>query len=168
MFCERASAILNRLIVVLVLLFSLATVCSAQRFNVKVVSISDGDTFTGLNSDNLQIKIRIYGIDAPEKKQAFGNKSKECLSSYIFGKTVTVDVQSQDSWGRYIAYVYTPDGRDVSLLMLQEGMAWHFVKYDNTSRYSSAEIDARRLKKGLWSDKYPVAPWDFRASNKHK
>lgn len=148
-------------------LFLLPFLCSAQRFTVKVVGISDGDTFTGLNSDNLQLKFRIYGIDAPEKKQAYGNRSKECLSSFIFGKTITVDVQSQDSWGRYIAYVYS-DGRDISLLMLQEGMAWHFVKYDNTAKYSAAEADAKRAKKGLWADKYPVAPWDFRSSNKHK
>ena len=86
--------------------------CSARRFSVKVVGISDGDTFTCINNDNLQLKIRIYGIDAPEKKQAFGNKSKEYLSSLIFGKAVIVNVQSQDSWGRHIAYVYTPNGND--------------------------------------------------------
>lgn len=142
--------------------------CSAQRFSVKVVGISDGDTFTCINNDNLQLKIRIYGIDAPEKKQAFGNKSKEYLSSLIFGKTVIVNVQSQDSWGRHIAYVYTPDGDDVSLLMLTAGMAWHFVKYDNTAAYSNAELDARKMKRGLWYDKAPLAPWDFRTQNKHR
>ena len=140
--------------------------CSAQRFSVKVVGISDGDTFTAINSDNLQLKIRIYGIDAPEKKQAYGNKSKEYLSSLIFGKNITIDVQSQDGWGRYIAYVYTPEGKDVSLLMLQAGMAWHFVKYDNTSSYELAENIARGSQRGLWSDKNPTAPWDFRSNNR--
>lgn len=140
----------------------------AQKFAVKVVAISDGDTFTGLNSDNLQLKFRIYGIDAPEKKQAFGNRSKEYLSSLIFGKTVTVDVQSQDGWGRQISYVYTPEGEDVSLIMIKEGMAWHFVKYDSTEKYSSAEAESRSAKKGLWIDNAPIAPWDYRAMNKNK
>jgi len=151
----------------ILILFLLPVLCLAQRFSVKVVGISDGDTFTCINNDNLQLKIRIYGIDAPEKKQAFGNKSKEYLSSLVFGKTITVDVQSLDSWGRHIAYVYTPAGEDVSLLMLKAGMAWHFVKYDNNTSYSAAESDAKKAKRGLWVDKDPVAPWDFRASNRH-
>ena len=156
---------MTKLLLLLLLLY-LPVLCNAQRFTVKVVAISDGDTFTGLNKDNLQLKFRIYGIDAPEKKQAFGNRSKECLSSFFFGKLVTVDVQSQDAWGRHIAYVYTPDGKDVSLLMLNEGMAWHFVKYDSSETYASAEENARLKKKGLWSDNNPIAPWIFRSQNK--
>ncbi len=152
---------------VLILIFTFLPLLSlAQRFTVKVVGISDGDTFTAINRDNLQIKFRIFGIDAPEKKQAFGNKSKEYLSFLIFMKTVTVDVQSRDGWGRYITYVYTPDGKDVSLLMIQAGMAWHFKKYDSNEKYSDAEIAARRDKKGLWYDVAPIAPWIFRKANK--
>ena len=83
------------------------TECLAQKFQVKVIKISDGDTFVGLNRDNLQIKFRIWGIDAPEKKQAFGTKAKDYLSALIFGDNIIVDVQKQDGWGRYIAYVYT-------------------------------------------------------------
>lgn len=149
-----------------IILLAFPVICLGQRFSVKVVAISDGDTFTGLNSDNLQLKFRIFGIDAPEKKQAFGNRAKEYLSSLIFSKEVTVDVQSQDGWGRYISYVYTPEGQDVSLLMLNEGMAWHFIKYDNTECYKRAEVSARNARKGLWSDNEPVAPWEFRALNK--
>ena len=73
------------LIVSLLLMLCISSL--AQRFQVKVVGVSDGDTFTAINRDNLQLKIRVYGIDAPEKKQAFGNKSKEALSNLIFGKT---------------------------------------------------------------------------------
>jgi len=153
----------------LILLLSLLPVlCSAQRFSVKVVGISDGDTFTCVNDDNLQLKIRINGIDAPEKKQAFGNKSKELLSSLIFGKRINIDVQSKDGYGRYIAYVYSPEGKDVALLMLHEGMAWHFTKYDNNKVYSDAENVARKAKRGLWSESSPIAPWDFRAQRKKK
>ncbi len=136
--------------------------CFAQKFQVKVVKISDGDTFVGLNRDNLQIKFRIWGIDAPEKKQAFGAKSKEYLSLLIFGKSIIVDVQGQDSWGRYLAYVYTPENKDVSYEMLRAGMAWHFVKYDDSESYRQAETEARNDKVGLWADPQRVAPWDFR------
>lgn len=133
-----------------------------QRFQVKVVGISDGDTFTAINRDNLQLKIRVYGIDAPEKKQAFGNKAKEALSSMIFGKRIFIDVQSQDKYGRYISYAFTPEGEDVSLLMITQGMAWHYKEYDSTEKYSLAEQTARKKKVGLWTDSSPVAPWIFR------
>jgi len=98
---------------------------------VTVVGISDGDTFTGLNSDNLQLKFRIHGIDAPEKKQAFGTKAREHLGSLIFKQNVTVDVNDRDRWGRYIARVATEDGRDVGKEMIQAGLAWHYKHFDN-------------------------------------
>jgi len=153
-------------VLIIFILLLIPVLCSAQKFSVKVIGISDGDTFTGINRDNLQIKFRIYGIDAPEKKQAYGTKSKEKLSSLIFGKSVTVNVQSQDSWGRYIAYVFTADGEDISLLMLQSGMAWHYKKYDNSEVYSSAERNAKFGERGLWADSSPLEPWRFRSESK--
>ena len=129
---------------------------------MKVVSITDGDTFTAINKDNLQLKIRVYGIDAPEKKQAYGSKSKDYLSSLIFGKNITIDVQSKDRYGRYVANVYSPDGKDVSLLMIHEGMAWHSTQYDNNRIYDEAQEVAKKAKRGLWADSSPVAPWEFR------
>lgn len=137
-------------------------VCEAQQFHVKVTRIVDGDTFVGINRDHLQIKFRIWGIDAPEKKQPFGTKSKEYLSSLIYGKEILVDVQKQDSWGRYLTYVYTPENKDVSLEMIKMGMAWHYVKYDNTNLYIEAEKKARMRKIGLWSDPNCIAPWEYR------
>lgn len=150
------------------ILLLLPVFCSAQLFSVKVVSISDGDTFTCINDDNLQLKIRINGIDAPEKSQAFGTKSKEYLSSLIFGKRINIDVHSKDGYGRYIASVYSPEGKDVALLMLHEGMAWHFTKYNDNKVYSDAENVARKAKRGLWSESLPIAPWDFRSLSKKK
>lgn len=153
-------------ILIVILLICHTNSVLAQKFQVKVVKISDGDTFTSINRDNLQLKFRVWGIDAPEKKQAFGTKSKEYLSSLIFGKTITVDVQKQDGWGRYIAYVYTPDDRDVSLEMINSGMAWQFIEYDNSEEYKKAEQQARKNKKGLWSDPHHIAPWEFRNNKK--
>ena len=150
------------LVFLIVLMVSLYCNVSAQTFQVKVVKISDGDTFTAINRDNLQLKFRIWGIDAPENKQAFGTKSKEYLSSLIFGKTITVDVQKQDGWGRYIAYVFTPENKDVGTEMLKAGMAWQFIEYDKSEEYKKAELHAKKSKKGLWSEPHHMAPWDFR------
>lgn len=153
-------------ILIIILLLCHANSALAQKFQVKVVKISDGDTFTAINRDNLQLKFRVWGIDAPEKKQAFGTKSKEHLSSLIFGKTITVDVQKQDGWGRYIAYVFTPDNKDVGTEMLTAGMAWQFIEYDQSEKYRAAELQARKSKKGLWSDSHRIAPWEFRKKKK--
>lgn len=130
--------------------------------SLKVTAVADGDTFTGLTAENEQVKVRIYAIDAPEKKQAFGTKAKECLSDLIFGKTVTIKQQSKDRYGRTVAWVYTPDGKDVSAEMLRAGMAWHYTQYSQSAEYAAIEQEARQARRGLWSDKKPVAPWEFR------
>ena len=154
---------MKRTILSLILFLSMAATAFGQRFPVTVVGITDGDTFTVINRDKLQLKIRIVGIDAPEKNQAFGNRAKQALSDLIYKKQIEIDVQYQEKWGRFAAKVYTADGRDVGLLMLQAGMAWHNVNYDKTPAYAAAEKSARAAKKGLWADKQPVAPWVFRS-----
>lgn len=70
--------------------------------------------------------------------------------------------KKQDGWGRYLTYVYTPDGKDVSLEMIKNGYAWHYIKYDSSKVYNTAEINARKHKIGLWVDPKPIAPWNFR------
>jgi endonuclease YncB( thermonuclease family) len=130
--------------------------------SMKVVAVGDGDTFTGLTSDNEQVKVRIYAIDAPESKQPFGTKSKQYLSNLIFGKTVEIKVQSQDRYGRTVAWVYTPDGKDVAAEMLRAGMAWHYKHYNKSAEYAQFEQEARKAKHGLWADENPVAPWNFK------
>lgn len=132
-------------------------------YYIKVVGVSDGDTFDGLTQDKIEIRFRIYGIDAPEKKQAFGTKSKQYLSDLIHGKKVGIRVQKKrDGYGRPVVWVYTPEGKDVGAEMLKAGMAWHFKGYDRSEEYANLEKSARGNKIGLWSDKNPVAPWDFR------
>jgi len=156
---------------ILLTLFFLST-CSpitGQKLNyeVKVIKIVDGDTFHGLTIDKKDIKFRIYGIDAPERKQAFANKSKQYLSDLIFGQIVVIKIQKKsDGYGRPIVWVYTPDGKDVSAEMLKAGMAWHFKKYDSTLDYAQYEAIARKARIGLWADNNPIAPWDYRRKKK--
>ena len=138
------------------------------EYCVKVVSITDGDTFRGLTKDNEEIKFRIYGIDAPENHQAFGKRSTQHLADLIFGKSVGIKVQSTDYFGRFVVWVYTPDGKDVGAEMLKAGMAWHFKKYDKSKEYASFENNARMERVGLWVDKNPIEPWNFRREKKKK
>ena len=141
-----------------------ACICENQLcdYCVKVVAITDGDTFKGLTDKNEEIKFRIHGIDAPEKKQAFGTKSKEYLSDLIFGKTVGIKEQSKDRYGRLVVWVYTTERKDVSAEMLKAGMAWHYKKYDDSRQYADFENEAREKKIGLWLDANPIEPWNFR------
>ena len=135
-------------------------------YTVKVIGISDGDTFKGLTDDNQQIRYRIYGIDAPEKKQAFGNRAKQYLADLIFGKRVGIKIQKKsDRYGRPIVWAYTPDGKDVGVEMLKAGMAWHYKQYDKSEEYAEFENYAKKKQIGLWQDKEPVPPWEYRKSH---
>lgn len=132
----------------------------------KVVGVSDGDTITVL-VDKKPIKIRLEGIDAPESKQSFGNRSKQALSDLVFGKVVIVKKTGEDRYGRSLGFV-SRDGIDINATMLQEGWAWHYKKYNRDSRLADLELQARAAKRGLWSESNPLAPWDFRDRQKPK
>ena len=127
----------------------------------KVVKVSDGDTVTILTSDKTQHKIRLNDIDAPEKKQAFGNKSKDNLAKYIAGKTVTVEYQKKDKYKRVLGTIYY-NNTDINLQQVKDGYAWVYKKYSNNQTYHKAEKLARDKRVGLWIDKNPLEPWEFR------
>ncbi|MBL3520276.1 thermonuclease family protein [Arcobacter lanthieri] len=130
----------------------------------KVVKVSDGDTVTILTKDNIQHKIRLNDIDAPESKQAFGNKSKDNLAKYIAGKTVKVEYKTKDRYKRILGTIYY-NNTDINLQQVKDGYAWVYKKYSKNQDYYNAEKVARENKKGLWIDKNPVAPWEFRKKN---
>ena len=131
----------------------------------KVVKVSDGDTVTILTSDKTQHKIRLNDIDAPEKKQAFGNKSKDNLAKYIAGKTVTVEYQKKDKYKRVLGTIYY-NNTDINLQQVKDGYAWVYKKYSNNQTYYKAEKVAKDKKAGLWVDKNPLEPWKFRKKKK--
>ncbi len=137
-------------------------VLSAQMLRGNVVKISDGDTFTLLVRGNEQVKVRIDGIDAPEKGQAYGNRAKEYLSSLIWGKIITVCVSKKDRYGRSIGKVSTPTIEDVGLEMIKAGYAWQYRDYNNDKSYTAAENNARNHLRGLWQDRNSIRPQDFR------
>jgi len=139
----------------------------ANTIDGKVVAIADGDTLTVLDSKNQQHKIRLAGIDAPEKSQPFGARSKENLSSLAFGKSVTVEWSKTDKYGRTIGKVIVA-GHDVNLLQVRAGLAWHYKAYEkeqspaDRALYAQAETEAHTRHAGLWQDTDPIPPWDYR------
>ena len=149
------------------LLFFSLSLFSAEIIG-KVVDVSDGDTITVLdNLDKGKFRIRLNKIDAPEKKQAFGNKAKQYLSSLIFGKQVSVKFKEIDRYGRVLGVIYC-DGAEINLVMVQNGYAWHYSYYDKNPAYIQAEKQARADKKGLWADPNPINPYQFRKSQKKR
>ncbi len=142
-----------------------------RRITGKVVGVHDGDTATVLDKDKIQYKFRFNGIDAPELKQDFGNKSKEHLSDLIFGKEVTVIFNKVDKYGRFVGKIMV-NGIDANLEQIKAGLAWHYKKYadeqseSDRKTYADAEIKARAAKLGLWVMPNPTPAWDYRAAKK--
>ena len=148
----------------------------------RVVSVSDGDTITVLDADHQQHKIRLSGIDAPEKAQPFGQRSKENLSQLIFGRDVTVEWRKKDRYGRTVGKVMVaepacreaacPKILDACHAQIVAGMAWWYRQYakeqesGDANRYEQSELEARARRIGLWSDPQPTPPWEWRNEKK--
>lgn len=149
----------------------LSNSCYAEVISGRVVAVADGDTITVLDNTNTQHKIRLAGIDAPEKKQAFGNVSKKSLSDLVYGKQVEVDWQKQDRYGRTVGKVII-NGLDANLEQIKRGMAWFYSKcqnelvLDDRLSYLRAHESAQAGRVGLWADKEPITPWNFRKAKK--
>lgn len=143
----------------------------AQSLVGKVVSVADGDTITILDGDRTQHKIRLSGIDAPERSQAFGRLSREHLASLVAGEKVAVETAKTDRFGRSVGKVLL-HGRDINLTMVAAGFAWHYKKYEMEQpaverlSYANAEAQARESRAGLWRDPEPTAPWDWRTAKR--
>lgn len=159
-----------------ILLLSIALLglpCQADLISGRVVSVSDGDTITVLDANKVQHKIRLAGIDAPERTQAFGQRSRESLAELVANQAVIVETNKQDRYGRYVGKVLI-DGQDVNVEQIRRGLAWFYRQYEqelsdsDRQRYDRAEIEARESRRGLWVDKRPVAPWDLRASKRQR
>lgn len=135
--------------------------------NGRVVGVSDGDTLTVLGSNKQRYKIRLQGIDAPEKRQPYGQQCKEMLMMQTANLPVEVEAYKLDRYGRIVAKI-TAAGKDVALEQIRNGCGWHYKAYakeqneQDRKAYAAAEQQARKAHKGLWKDKKPVAPWDFR------
>jgi micrococcal nuclease len=160
----------TRRLILLVLLVTLAfpgaawlivQPCLAADFSGPVTDILDGDTIK-VSRNHRNVKIRLNGIDAPEKDQAYGHKSGEFVVFQAFGKEVTVQTYGLDKYGRTIGDVYLPDGTMLNKELVKEGLAWWYCKYSADQSLAQLEIEAREARRGLWQDPKPVPPWVFR------
>lgn len=166
---------LNRAPVAALLLAFLAIPIQAYSDTLRghIVGVTDGDTVTLLDATNTQHKIRVAGIDAPEKKQPFGQRSKESLSELAFDKDLTIEWSKKDRYGRIVGKLINKQGRDLNLEQVKSGMAWHYKKYEKEQSledrklYAAAEDAARVKHVGLWSDPKPVPPWEYRKEKRN-
>jgi micrococcal nuclease len=153
---------MKRLALLFILLF-VSLAYASQGYPAHVVGVSNGDTLTVLTAEKKQVKIRLAGIDAPETGQDFGQRAKQAASEMAFGKDVTIRASGQDRYGRTVAEVILPDGRNLGREMVRAGMAWRYVKYaPNDGTLARLEATAKAEKRGLWSQPNPIPPWDWR------
>ena len=136
----------------------------------RVVRVHDGDTITLSDAADQAHQIRLNGIDAPEVGQAFGKASKRYLSERLADRRVVAECHKTDRYGREVCLVFA-GGSDVGLEQIQAGMAWYFRRYGNElpqerrKEYADVEAKARAERRGLWADKQPIPPWDWRRDN---
>jgi endonuclease YncB( thermonuclease family) len=154
----------------LLLFYSGLTSANSLDCPCKVVKILDGDTVHVLDQSRVKHKIRLMGIDSPEKKQPFGKKSKQNLSAMIAGQFIEVEYNKRDWYGRIVGKLLL-NGQDINLKQVKQGFAWHYKAYQKEQTkldrvlYDSAEIEAESMRIGLWSAP-AVPPWEFRRAKR--
>ncbi len=152
----------------------------AETMEGRIVRIVDGDTLILLDADDTQHRVRLSGIDTPERKQPFGNRAKQNISRLTGMQDARLEWYKKNRWQRLIGtvWVVSPDSQcqhkecpktlDVGMDQLTQGIAWHFKRYaheqpeEERERYSFAEHEARGKRVGLWGDPNPVPPWEWR------
>jgi micrococcal nuclease len=127
-----------------------------------ISKVVDGDTYHILLSDNSKLKIRMEGIDAPEKGMPFYKESKQFLIKMTSNKKIRFVQSSKDQYGRIIAKTYSENNQELGEEMVKNGMAWHFKKYSKDTNLAQLEISAKNKHLGLWEAVNPQAPWEYR------
>jgi micrococcal nuclease len=140
----------------------------AAALHAKVVGILDGDTIDVLENGRTR-RVRLDGIDCPEKKQPFGDRAKQATADLAFGKQVRIDAHGDDQHGRLLGEVFLPDERSLNEELVRQGMAWWYRKYaPHNTKLRLLEEKARDAGMGLWADAHPVPPWEWRRQQKIK
>jgi endonuclease YncB( thermonuclease family) len=135
---------------------------STDQFTGKVVGISDGDTISVLR-EGKAVKVRLHGVDTPEKAQAFGTQARKLTGDLAFQQVVTVVIRDTDRYGRGVGEVLLPDGRSLNQELVKAGMAWWYRQYaPNDTTLAQLEAEAHAARRGLWADTHPGPPWEWR------
>ena len=157
------------------LLVALSAAAPAAEIVGRVVAVSDGDTLTLLDASHEKHRVRLSGIDAPERRQAYGERAKQHLAALVFRKHVRVVWDKKDRYSRIVGRVFAaeceaacPYTVDVALEQIRAGLAWHYKQYareqppPQRELYAALERRARERREGLWQEPHPIAPWEFR------
>ena len=131
-----------------------------ETFSGEVVRVTDGDTISVMR-DGRAVRVRVDGIDCPETGQDFSRRATRLTSSLVFGKVVTVDLRDVDRYGRLVGRVLV-EGTDLSVALVQQGLAWHYTQYSRDPVLANAEAAARAARIAIWSQPSPIPPWEFR------
>lgn len=162
---------MRKTFILLTLLVALAS--QGEVITGKVVRVADGDTITVLDASKVKHKVRLAGIDAPEKAQAFGERSRDSLEELVAGRSVTVETHKTDRYGRLVGKVLL-NGLDVNMEQVRRSMAWFYRDYAHEQSktdqrsYDRAESESKAYGRGLWGDKTPLPPWEFRRARQHR
>lgn len=156
-----------------IFIFVFVVFCSAlAQKKGKVIVVFDGDTIAWIDEQsNDTLRVRLHGVDAPEKAQPFGKEAKTFISDICLGKTVFFDSIDTDIFGRRLGKIITSEGLELNQELLKNGLAWHFKRYSKRNKdsalYANLEKEAKEQKKGLWTQANPVPPWKYRSEIKH-
>lgn len=151
--------------VLLLLIVLLPSISNASSFTGKVITVLDGDTIDVLHNNQPE-RIRLHGIDAPEKGMPYGQAAKEYVLDMAALMVVTVEVRDTDTYGRTVGEVILPDGRSLNRDIVRAGYAWWYRKYSSDASLGELEQEARIARRGLWRDPKPTAPWEWRAEKR--
>lgn len=138
------------------------TIAPREQFTGQVVGLSDGDTVEVLR-EGKSVRVRLYGVDTPERKQPFGSRARQFSSDLVFRQTVTITIRDTDQYGRLVGDVRIPDGRSLNEELVRSGLAWWYRTYaPNETQLAQLEAQARAEQRGLWADLEPIPPWQWR------
>ena len=158
---------IKRLLIVFLILLVSCEPTDENTIKGKVIKVADGDTITIVTEDGQKVRVRLEGIDAPEKGQDFGNKSKQFLNDLCYNKIVKVIDKGQDKYGRMLGVVYLDD-LNLNEEMVRNGLSWYYDYFVEDSRLDSLQQQARKDKLNIWSMKKPVHPHEFRKNKRKK
>jgi endonuclease YncB( thermonuclease family) len=161
--CRAGARILGQTVPGFALWVLLTGPVLADEFAGRVVGVTDGDTLKVLHAGRAET-VRLQGVDAPEKRQAYGERARRFTADLSFDRTVTVRSTGRDRNGRLLGEVVLPDGRSLNQELVRAGYAWWFRKYSRDGRLARLEEEARAGRRGLWADQTPQAPWEYRVS----
>lgn len=127
----------------------------------RVIAVADGDSLEIRTEDRPRVGVRLFGIDAPEGRQAFGSQARDALRRGIQGRAIEIRVVETDQYGRLVGDLYR-DGRWINAAQVAQGWAWHYTRYSDHPALARAEREARAARRGLWRDPRPIPPWNWR------